>query len=505
MKRTLGERLKLQWVATLGGALLFAGSLLGFAVLPRTQNAASAATFQLEAPPQTGIQHEGKILTSFAPLVKLAAPSVVKISVTVQAKQMSSQIPDMPDEFRRFFGGRDNGTGSSRQHSAPKQHGVGSGVIVTSDGYILTNNHVVENATAIQVETTDGRTFSGKVIGLDPKTDVAVIKIEANDLPHLPLADSDKIETGDVVLAIGNPFGIGQTVTTGIVSAKGRATMGLDYEDFIQTDAAINPGNSGGALIDTDGHLVGINTAILSESGGNQGIGFAVPANLARWVMNSLLKNGHVERGFLGVNIQELTPQLAKQFNLKQTQGALVSEVTPNSPADKAGLKSGDVIVEFNGNTLTDSRHLRLQVAETVPGISVPMKVIRDGASKMLSITVKEMPADQVAKGPSINKETANDALHGVEVTDLDSSSRAHLQVPARIQGALISQVDPDSASFEAGLREGDVITEIDRKPVINAEQAVAACAKPTGKKTLLQVWSHGSKRYVVVDETQAG
>jgi serine protease Do len=221
--------------------------------------------------------------------------------------------------------------------------------------------------------------------------------------------------------------------------------------------------------------------------------------------MTSLVQNGHVERGFLGVNIQELTPQLAKQFNLNTTQGALVSDVTPNSPAEKAGLKSGDVIIEFNGKALTDSRHLRLQVAETIPGSSVPLKVIRDGASKTLSITLKSMPADQVAEGPSTKGDTAGDALHGVAVTDLDSGSRTQLKVPAQIVGALVSQVAPDSPAYEAGLRPGDLITEINRKPIKNAEQAVAATAKPAGNQTLLQIWSHGNNRYVVVDETQEG
>jgi serine protease Do len=504
MDKTIGARLRRRLVVLLGGAILFAGSLLGVTQLTRAEGTTKAAAVRLEAAPETRTPGDVKFLTSFAPLVKQVAPSVVKVSVTVQTKTTAGPDLEMPD-LGRFFGIPGNEQNPSRQFRAPKQHGVGSGVIVTKDGYILTNNHVVENAENIRVETNDGREFTGKVIGRDPKTDVAVIKIEASDLPFLPLADSDKIEVGDIVLAVGNPFGIGQTVTSGIVSAKGRATMGLDYEDFIQTDAAINPGNSGGALVDIDGRLVGINTAILSESGGNQGIGFAVPSNLARWVMSSLVKDGRVERGFLGVNIQDMTPELAKQFNISRTQGALVSGVTPDSPADKAGLKSGDVIVDFNGKAVTDSRHLKLQVAETVPGSSIPMKIMRDGVGKTLSITVKELPGDKVATGPSTSGDTAGDALHGVAVTDLDAGSRAQLKVPAQIQGALISKVAPDSASYEAGLRQGDVIMEINRKPVKNAEQAVAATAKPTGKETLLHIWSQGGSRYVVVDETQAG
>jgi serine protease Do len=288
----------------------------------------------------------GQRFPSFAPIVKAVSPSVVKVAVSSQAKATRMEMPGGMD-LRRFFGPGFQMPEGMQPRRMPRQEGVGSGVIVTKDGYILTNNHVVDDASTIKVMMIDGREFEGKVIGSDPKTDVAVIKVNAKDLPAITLADSDKIEVGDTVLAVGHPFGIGQSVTTGIVSAKGRATLGLDYEDFIQTDAAINPGNSGGALVDVDGRLIGMNTAILSHSGGNQGIGFAVPTNLARWVMESLVNNGRVERGFLGVNIQDLTPQLAKQFKIDQAKGALVSGVTPDSPADKAGMKSGDVITEI--------------------------------------------------------------------------------------------------------------------------------------------------------------
>jgi serine protease Do len=494
-----------RWLASAGGAVLLLGSLFGVSQLTKAENSSKSAPVQLQSAQDTTVVRDGKFLTSFAPLVKKVAPSVVKVSVTVQPKTTAGQNLQTPD-FWRFFGIPGDEQGSGRQQfRAPKQHGIGSGVIVSKDGYILTNNHVVDNAQTIKVETNENREFTGKVVGRDPKTDVAVIKIDASDLPYLPLADSDKIEVGDVVLAIGNPFGIGQTVTSGIISAKGRASLGLDEEDFIQTDAAINPGNSGGALVDTEGRLIGINTAILSESGGNQGIGFAVPANLARWVMTSLVKNGQVERGFLGVNIQDLTPELAKQFNVKETHGALVSAVTPDSPADKAGLKSGDVIVEFNGRPVTDSRHLKLQVTETVPGSSVPVKVMRDGVTKTRSLTVKQLPGESMAKGPSNTGNSTGDTLHGVGVTDLDSSTRSELQVPAQVQGAVVSEVQPDSAAYEAGLRQGDVIMEINHKPVKNAEQAVAATTKPADRVTLLRVWSHGGSRYVVVDESQAG
>jgi serine protease Do len=318
------------------------------------------------------------------------------------------------------------------------------------------------------------------------------------------MADSDKVEVGDVVLAVGNPFGIGQTVTTGIVSAKGRGNMGLDYEDFIQTDAAINPGNSGGALVDADGRLIGINTAILSRSGGNQGIGFAIPVNLARDVMQSLIKDGHVTRGYLGVMIQDVTPALAKEFKLKDNTGALVSDVTSKSPAEKAGLKSGDLLVEFNGKKVTDSRHLKLEVARTRPGQTVPVRILRDGAPKTLQVTVKTLPGTEtLAKAEDDTHDTGT--LNGVGVADLNEQVRQQFEVPETVKGAIITEVKPDSPAAEAGLRPGDVIQEINRKPVSDAEEAVRLTDTGADKVTLLRVWRDGGSRFVVVDESKAG
>jgi serine protease Do len=293
--------------------------------------------------------------TSFGSVVQKVAPSVVKVFVTIKASEDPMSNPDM-EFFRRFFGGE--GLNQLNPGQLRTEHGLGSGVIVSSDGYILTNNHVVNNTREIQVTLNDGRQFTAKVIGTDPQTDVALIKIKAENLPALTLTDSSKVEIGDVVLAIGNPFGIGQTVTKGIVSAKDRTTSSDGDEDFIQTDAAINPGNSGGALVDTDGRLIGINSAILTRSGGNQGIGFAVPSDLCRWVMDSLVNNGRVERGLLGVTIQNLTPDLAQAFKLNRAAGALVEDVSSGSPPDKAGLKSGDVITQFNGQPIQDASQL---------------------------------------------------------------------------------------------------------------------------------------------------
>jgi serine protease Do len=452
------------------------------------------------------VSREGPAFGSFAPIVKKVAPSVVQVNTVVRAKQTSfNQIPGLDNPFfRRFFGEPFEQPGRQPRLQLPPQRGVGSGVIVTKDGYLLTNNHVVDGADEVKVTLHDGREFTAKVVGRDPKSDVAVLKVEARDLPAIEIADSDQIEVGDLVLAIGNPFGIGQTVTTGIISAKSRATLGLDYEDFIQTDAAINPGNSGGALVDAEGRLIGINTAILSRSGGNQGIGFAIPTNLARDVMDQLVQHGKVTRGFLGVMIQDVTPALARQFKLKESRGALVSDVVPKGPADKAGLQNGDVVQEINGKAVRDSRHLKLEVARLQPGDSVPLKILRDGSVKTLNVKVAEVPGSEpLAKADSAGSDT--ETLKGVAVTDLDARTRQQFKIPENVKGALLTDVDATSAAHEAGLKPGDVILEINRQSVKSAEDAVRLTENPKDRITLLRVWSNGGSRYVVVDESQAG
>jgi serine protease Do len=441
---------------------------------------------------------------SFAPVVKRVSPGVVKVFTTTKVHRTAySGQPGMEDMLRHFFGDDSQGRMPRQDRNAPHQQGVGSGVIVSRDGYILTNNHVVDGADEVKVGLQDGREFTAKVIGRDPKSDVAVVKIDAKDLPAVAMADSDKVEVGDVVLAIGNPFGIGQTVTTGIVSATGRANMGLDYEDFIQTDAAINPGNSGGALVDAEGRLIGINTAILSRSGGNQGIGFAIPANMARDVMTSLVKDGHVTRGYLGVGIQNVTPALAKKFDLKNTSGALVGEVASGAPAEKAGIKVGDVITDFNGKAVTDGQHLRLEVARTAPGESVPVKVLRDGSAKTFEVTVKALPGTETVAAAEKTSAEDDGTLNGVTVGNLDRETRQEFQVPENVRGAVISELEPDSAAAEAGLQRGDVILEINRKPVRSADEAVRLTEKGADKITLVRVWRNGASRFVVVDESK--
>ena len=451
----------------------------------------------------TQIARDVKSGTSFAPIVKKVAPSVVKVSITAKAGESPMAVPDN-DFFRRFFGDNGDlfGPGGPGRGRNFLQHGLGSGVIVSSDGYILTNNHVVNNATDIQVALNDGRQFTAKVIGADPKTDVALVKIKGENLPALKLTDSDKVEVGDVVIAVGNPFGIGQTVTEGIVSAKNRTTSGEMDEDFIQTDAAINPGNSGGALVDTEGRLVGINSAILSRSGGNQGIGFAVPSNLCRWVMESLVKNGRVDRGYLGVVIQSVTPELAKAFKLNGTNGALVSDVASGGPAEAAGLKSGDVVVQFDSRPVDDASQFKIRVAETAPGSKVSLVVNRNGESKNFDVTLKSLPESRTAKTTEKNNPKRQEALAGVGVADLDQSIRRELNIPANIQGAVVTEVNPNSASYEAGLRNGDVITEINRQPIRNAQDAIDNTNKANADQTLVKVWSKGGSHYLTVDES---
>jgi serine protease Do len=460
----------------------------------------------------TPVNRDAKLGASFAPVVKKAAPSVVNIYSTHIVHERLMRNPLLNDPFfRQFFGGQ---APNDNRERTRREQSLGSGVIISPDGYILTANHVVEGADEIKVHLSDNKKEClARVIGTDPPTDVAVLKIDAKDLPAITLADSDQLEVGDVVLAIGDPFGLDHTVTMGIISALGRKGLpGFNqYQDFIQTDAAINPGNSGGALVDAEGRLVGINTAIISRTGGNQGIGFAVPVNMARRVVERLISGGKVVRGYLGISLQDIDAGLAKSFNLPSQNGALVNNVSTNTPAEKAGIKAGDVIIEFNGKPITDRSSLQLAVSECLPGSPATVKLFRDGHEKLITVTLAELPSsltqsqnDQYDSNPH---NSTVDALDGVTVQDLNQGIRQQLEIPDDIRGALVVDVDQDSNSAEAGLQRGDVIVEINRQPVSNSSDAVKLGRQARGDQILLKIWRRqgdvAGTCYLSVDNTK--
>jgi serine protease Do len=462
----------------------------------------------------TPIVRDAKAVTSFAPVVKKAAPSVVNIFSTHIIHERLYRNPMFNDPlFRQFFGdpsGQDDGNQRERTR---REQSLGSGIIISPDGYILTANHVVEDMDEIKVAIPGSKQeYTAKVVGTDPPTDVAVLKIDATGLSAITLGDSDQQEVGDVVLAIGNPFNVGQSVTMGIVSALGRNGLAgfNQYQDFIQTDAAINPGNSGGALVDAEGRLIGINTAIIpSRRGGNQGIGFAVPINLARHVMERLISGGKVARGYLGIHMQDVDADLAPFFNLSSQNGALVDDVMPGTPADKAGIKSGDFVTEFNGKGVDDRNSLQLAISECAPGSDATMKLIRNGTTTTVTAKLAELPIDatQNKNAQTAPALTKADALDGVSWLDLDREARQALKTPASIQGALVAGVNPDSNAAAAGLRRGDVILEINRQLVRDAETAVKLCEQAKDKRILLRVWRHrgglDGTRWLTVDNTR--
>ena len=439
----------------------------------------------------------GNFANGFSSVLKPALPAVVNIrsSKVVKTQGHNGALPFNDPFFRQFFGDQ-FGQGAPRSE---REQSLGSGVIITGDGTVLTNNHVIDGATDIKVYLSDKREFKATLVGTDPKTDVAVLKIEAKDLPTLPLGNSTSLQVGDLIFAIGDPFGIGETATMGIVSAKGRGGLRIeDYEDFIQTDAAINPGNSGGAMIDLHGNLVGINTAILSGgSGGNQGVGFAIPINLARNVVDQIREHGKVVRGYIGVGIQEVTPEIAKQFDLKEARGALIGNVSADTPGARAGLKRGDVILAVNGQEVSSANELRLQISQTSPGTSVKLKVWRDGKTQDMNLTLGELPekAERASAG-----EESEGGLEGVDVQDLTPEIAQQLNLRSGTRGVVISSVDPSSAAATHGLKQGDVIQEVNHKPVTNVEEYRRALAG-AGKQPVLLLVNHGGiTGYVVIE-----
>ncbi len=444
------------------GAVLMTGALLGYSAAPDAKSTATASAAVATREAGAISRTLGPATHSYANVVEAVTPAVVTVRSEHRVRRVSQQVPD--DLLREFFGGR---VPQQPQRPQPRQGGLGSGVIVRADGYVLTNHHVIDGAEQVTVELTDGRSFKAEVVGSDAPSDLAVLKIAgASNLQTLNLGNSDAVAVGDVVLAVGNPLGVGQTVTMGIVSAKGRATGGTSFEDFIQTDAPINQGNSGGALVNTDGELVGINSQILSPSGGNIGIGFSIPANMARNVMTQLIDQGTVRRGMLGVTIQPVTSDIARSLGLETVRGALVNAVQPDSPAARAGLKRGDVISRVNGAEVKDGNELRNRVAQVAPGTKLPIDLLRDGKSQALTVTVGELK--QAGAEPASRDEGADapdTTGFGMGVQSLTPEQARSLDMPAG-RGVLVASVSPEGKAAAAGLREGDVIEEIDSTPV---------------------------------------
>jgi serine protease Do len=446
------------------------------------------AAAPLQVLPNPKLAQAGNV--SIADVTERALPSVVNISLTKVSQRRSGPMP-----FPFFFG--------PEQHGERREQGMGSGVIVSSDGYVLTNNHVVSEASEIKVTTYDKREFDATVVGTDPKSDLAVIKIKGNvsGLKAVEFGDSSRLRLGDVVLAIGNPFGVGQTVTMGIVSAKGRADLGIvDYEDFIQTDAAINPGNSGGALVNMEGQLVGVNTAILSRSGGYQGIGFAIPTNMAVPIMEALKKHGRVTRGWLGVGIQDVDAELASAMKLPVATGVLISDVRPGTPAARAGVRRGDVVVKLDGRGVTSSGQFRNAVAAAGGGHKVNLDLYRDGKLQTLAVELGEMPNDPVATGPGgAPSPTNSNTLDGITLSDLNPQQRQQFQIPAEVnKGVVVTRVDPRSPAARAGVRPGDVLLEVNRTAVDDLQKFQDIYGKAKGAVVLL-VNRRGNSIFIVV------
>ena len=436
---------------------------------------------------------------AYEKIARTVTPAIVNIRTT-QVIQVQ-QSPFFADPFfRQFFGDMFGAPGIPREE---REHALGSGVILSTEGYIITNNHVIAKATEIEIMLSDRRTFKAKVIGADPRSDIAVIKIEGKDLPTVPWGDSSTLKPGAIVMAFGNPFGLSFTVTRGSVNAVGRSGLGIeDYEDFIQTDAAINPGNSGGALVNVRGQVVGINTAILSPSqgaggqGGWAGVGFAIPSNTARHIMESLIKTGKVLRGYIGINTGDLNPALARQFKVPDVSGVLVNQVEPNGPADKAGLKQGDVLRTLNGQNVDGTARFRALVAGMSPGAEIALGILRDGKSETIKITLVEQPT--TVAGADGGQTLTEGTLRGILVQNLTPAIREQLGLAPSTRGVVISDLDPNAPAARAGLQPGDVIQSVNRQSVASLAEFSHLAAGAKGE-VLLRVNRQGSSAFVVV------
>ncbi len=445
--------------------------------------------------PSGSVTANGPLL-SYADVVDRVAPAVVTIHASrrVRAPQ---QFPFFDDPFfRQFFGG---GVPRGRGPQTEVQHALGSGVIVRADGHILTNHHVIDGAEDIKVDLTSRSTYSAKLVGSDPASDLAVLKISASGLPQLQLGDSDKVRVGDVCLAVGNPLGVGESVTAGIISAKGRSTDtvgGGSFQDFLQTDAPINQGNSGGALVNTRGELIGINSQILSSNGGNIGIGFAIPSNMARNVMNQLIGKGKVQRGMLGIGIQQVTNEIASGLGLKQVRGVLVNSVNSGGPADKAGVKTGDVIVQVNGKDVNDPNSLRNEIAGLTPGVEVTLTILRDGNQQQVRVKLGEL-TPEAARANRQGGGDEGSAKLGITVSPLTPERAAQLGLRRGATGVVIDEVDPQGPAAQAGIEAGDVIQEVNRQPVRTPADVRNALGR-SGERTPLLLINRGGQSIFV-------
>jgi serine protease Do len=502
---TISKRAARGIMAVLAAVLLVSGAAWR-GIAADEKPAAHAATVS------TPIQHAvAGSRDSYADIVDVVAPAVVTIRTEGKARMSPTEfdMPQMPDDdfFQQFFGrgfGQGRGQGRGMQPRTFKQRALGSGVIVTTDGYILTNYHVVDGADDIKVELTDGRSFTAKVIGTDKPSDLALIKINGSNLKALALGNSDAVKVGDVVLAVGNPLGVGETVTMGIISAKGRSTSVGDgaYEDFLQTDAPINHGNSGGALVSTKGELVGINSQILSNSDGNIGIGFAIPVNMAKNVMEQLRTKGKVTRAQLGVAVQTVSSDMAANLGLKQPGGVIISSVTADSAADRAGLKQGDVITAFDGQPVHDMNTLRNRVSQSGPGSTADVTVVRDGSEKHVSVKLEELNPEKLARngrdGESDGRGRDDKTALGVSVAPLTPDVASQLGVK-NAHGLVVQDVNPDSRAADAGIEQGDVIESVNRQSVKSVDDLREALRRTNDRPALLLINRKGNEIFVTV------
>jgi serine protease Do len=491
---------RLNWVkfGLVGVGVLLVGLIAGLALSARGWLPFGSDRMPIYLPADQPVDQAVNLNMGFSSVAKAVMPAVVTIETSAHVRPRRSPYPFFDDPFGDLFNWpfpKDDQPPSGRtpRQSAPRGHlrqALGSGVIVSPEGLIMTNNHVVEGAEKVDVTLADKRHYAAKVIGTDAPSDIAVLKIDARDLPSLPLGDSNKVEVGDVVLAVGNPLGIGQTVTMGIISAKGRSTSAGsgNYEDFLQTDAAINEGNSGGALVNLKGEMIGIPSQIVSQTGGNIGIGFAIPTSMARYVMDQLIHGGRVHRGKLGVSIGVLTPELAEHFGYKGAQGALVQDVERGQPAERAGVKPGDIITEYQGQRVVDATQLHNLVAQTAPGSTVRFKVWRDGAEHELTATLTEMSLPRAGSKEGGGPGSDNGGLAGVRVENLTPEIAQRLSLPPATRGVVVNEIDSDSNAASVGLRSGDVIEEVDRQPISSVNEFKAALQKAGKKDVLLRV-----------------